>query len=365
MTLQVALVTPPPDASGGIGRLVQAEIEFFDKNYGQDLSVELLDSRGGRLSLSGFYTAAVVWRLWRLKRRRKVDLVHINMSTRASTLRKSIILLAAQSFSIPTVLHLHGSGYDEFYETLPRIFKKCVALIFRTANCVIVLGGYWERFVVEACGVEAERVAVIPNAVPSQPSEVEPLARIPGEPMRVAFLGKVSQRKGTTLLVTAACRLLEEQRSLTVDVAGDGEVEALRELVASHGLENSVKVYGWSSRDQCNALLRRSHVFCLPSRAENQPMSILEAMAAGLPVISTEVGAIPEVVAHGSSGLLINRVDENALASALREYHDNEGLRYLHAVQSRKNFESQFTIDKHCDTLFRRWLEVSREVGKS
>jgi glycosyltransferase involved in cell wall biosynthesis len=109
-------------------------------------------------------------------------------------------------------------------------------------------------------------------------------------------------------------------------LAGDGEVERLRKLVTARGLDDSCEVRTWLGPGQVRDLLASSEVMVLPSRAEGQPIAVLEAMAAGLCVISTTVGGIPDLVEDGTSGLLVPPSDIDALSAALRRVLTDDAL---------------------------------------
>ena len=132
--------------------------------------------------------------------------------------------------------------------------------------------------------------------------------RIPtgtGEPVRVVFLGRIGDHKGTFRLLDAWAELARDRDSVAtgkagiLTIAGDGEVERARDRIRELGLEDTVEVHEWLSESEVGELLDHSQVLVLPSRNEGQPMAVLEAMARGLCVIATDVGGLPEMIGGG------------------------------------------------------------------
>ncbi|MFN8549754.1 MAG: glycosyltransferase, partial [Candidatus Eisenbacteria bacterium] len=154
-------------------------------------------------------------------------------------------------------------------------------------------------------------VELLPNAV-MIPTLIPPPAR---PPFRWLHLARLGLAKGTWDLLDAL-RLLSDRGDWEAVLAGDGEVEEARRCAADLGPR--VQVLGWQSGEAAVALLRSAHALVLPSHLEGLPMSVLEAMAAGRPVVTTPVGGLAALVEDGVQGRLIPVGDPRALADALR-----------------------------------------------
>ena len=282
----------------------------------QRIVVRHLDSRGRSsrpiLSLLPLVRALVT--LVVLKARHQVDLVHINMSYRGSTIRKGTVAWFCRVMRIPIVLHLHTCEYHEFYQKLPPALQRSVRNIFQQAEHVITLGHIWEAFVIEELGVPQHRVSVLYNAAPG-PHELQLRHTRPNpEHVRLLFLGQLGDRKGVPELLLALSRMqLTVPWSITM--AGDGDRGWAGRLALESGILDRVTFTGWLDSAQVHDLLDASDLLILPSHAEGLPMAIIEAFAHGLAVISSPVGAIPEIVIDGESGLLVSANDVDALAT--------------------------------------------------
>lgn len=244
----------------------------------------------------------------------KISLVHCHMAMRGSFWRKSFFAGWARFFSVPVVLHLHGSEMKVFYAAQPAISKQLIRQQLEKASRVVVLSDGWKDFV-QAIAPSA-RVVVLPNYVVVPTMAHVPVSNVP-HPVRFLFMGALGRRKGIYDLLDAFAKLIAVCPEARLLVGGNGDIEGVQSHVDQLRLTDQVSLLGWVSGPRKTELLSQVDVFVLPSYNEGLPMAILEAMARRLPVISTRVGAIPEVICDGIEGLLIEPGDSKALESAL------------------------------------------------
>jgi glycosyltransferase involved in cell wall biosynthesis len=219
---------------------------------------------------------------------------------------------AARALGIPYVIHLHGSDYDAFWNRQPAFLRHRIRGIFEHAARVIVLGQMWRDVVAAAAPAAVGRIVVIPNA-----TEAPRLPRATSaDGIHILFLGRIGARKGVPQLVEALSRMTAVP-GWRATLAGDGDVEATRQAVLKLGLTSRVSITGWIDAEGVEKLLATADMLALPSFAENLPVSVVEAMAAGLAVVATPVGAVEDIVIDGESGLLVPPGDVDALAAAL------------------------------------------------
>lgn len=309
----VLMVGPDYRSMGGIASVVNV---YRDQGLFERQRVRYVATHrdGGRLLKLRVYLWALATVVWQLAFGR-VRLVHVHMSSRGSFWRKSVVVLMAALFRKPVVLHLHGSEFAVFYE------KECgpwarrwISTTFGLAREVITLSAEWQRWVKSVTSNPRVSAVYNPVVVPStQPSDEH---RQPGA---VLFLGRLGQRKGTFDLIEAAALARRHCTDLKVWLCGDGDLDAVRSRIAAVGLGDVVLVKGWVRGADKARLLAQASVYVLPSYHEGLPMSILEAMAAGLPIVSTPIAGIPEAVTDGVEGYLVAPGDVQALASRLVE----------------------------------------------
>jgi glycosyltransferase involved in cell wall biosynthesis len=248
---------------------------------------------------------------------------HIHFASRGSALRKAILAWITLRSGKPLILHAHGGYFNEFFARLPGLLQRSLRRIFERADCFLVLSTQWQDFYTRQLGVPARRVRILRNPT-SLPKTIP--SRAGRDRVQFLFLGRIGENKGALLILKAFGALPAELRARSRLVfAGDGEVARLRALANDY--PGAVDVYSWVDSEQRDALLSASDVFVLPSYQEGLPMALLEAMAAGLPVITTPVGGIPDVVTDGIEGLLIKPGDVAALCGAMSAMIEQESLR--------------------------------------
>jgi glycosyltransferase involved in cell wall biosynthesis len=249
--------------------------------------------------------------------------VHIHFASRGSTLRKVLLAQMVLRARRPLILHAHGGGFDRFHRGLPLQLRRMVNRTLQQANVLITLSSQWRDFYVRECELAPSQVVVLPNPVRLP-------VRIPDRSTRskIQFLhlGKLGKGKGSYDLLEAFAALPDDlRRRSRLVLAGNGDVDELRRLAAplneavGDGAVERVRVLSWISTDERDRLLAESDVFVLPSYVEGVPMSLLEAMAAGLPAITTPVGGIPDVFTHGREGLMVTPGDRTQLTNAMAE----------------------------------------------
>ena len=269
---------------------------------------------------------------------RQADLVHAHLGEDIAVL--PMALLAARLHRRPLVVTVHTSpkhtlrGLDGRTRLVQALGGPIEHWIECRADAVIVLSSRVRRLLAEA-GVDPERVVAIPSGVdPSlfagPHADPFPGARRP----RVIFVGRLVRPKGADVLVEAAARLSAPAEVLLV---GDGpERSALERLVDDFRLGHRVRFHGFMPHHRVAAALAHADVLVLPSRYEELGSILVEALQAGVPVVASRTGGIPEVVRDLETGLLVAPEDAGALASAIDRLLGDDALRRSMAVASRR-----------------------------
>jgi glycosyltransferase involved in cell wall biosynthesis len=201
--------------------------------------------------------------------------------------------------------------------------------------------------------------AVIPNGVLSAAAPPTDEVRSIADESTVLYVGRLRTRKAVAVLLEAMALLAARRPDLRLVIAGDGEqAAALRRRAARGDLSGRVEFLGARSRDEVAAWYRRAAVLCLPSIYEGFPVTIVEAMAAGLPVVATRVAGVPEAVDHGATGLLVDPEDAAALATAIERVTEDIDARRRFGKQARDEFERRFTIRVVTDAHLKLYEEL-------
>jgi glycosyltransferase involved in cell wall biosynthesis len=341
------------DVRGGIGAVVRG---YRDSGLFERFAIRYVTTHreGPPLTKASAALAAYV-RLTSELLRGDSPLVHVHLASRASFWRKSIVCALASLWRRPCVLHVHGGDFSKFYEEeCGRIAKAVVRSTLRRAALVLALSEQWRTTLLRIC--PSARVRVLPNSVQlserSTPATSDTSARI-------LYTGRISVRKGTFDLLEGFARIAGEFPQATLTCAGDGEGEQILARAKALGLEGRVACPGWISSAEVAQELDRATVFALPSHAEGVPMAVLEAMARGLPVLTTPVGGIPEVVQNGRNGILVTPGDIEAIAQSLRTLLASASERVRLGEAARETIEKNFALPVTLDKL----AGIYREFG--
>jgi len=173
--------------------------------------------------------------------------------------------------------------------------------------------------------------------------------------------GRLIELKGIELLLRAAAILRREFPDLRIEIAGAGpQREKLEQAAAQLGLEGRVSFLGWV--DDLNSVLSRWDVFVMPSLEEGLGIGALEAMAAGLPVVASSVGGIPELIEDGKTGWLVPPADLEALASCLRSVLRNSEQRRIIGGKAQARVRDHFSAAQMADNFARLYDELLAET---
>lgn len=178
------------------------------------------------------------------------------------------------------------------------------------------------------------------------------------------MLGRLGARKGVYDLIEAVETGIKKNPKLKVCIAGDGEVEKVRELVAKKGLEKHILVPGWIDETAKLKYLKKVSTLILPSYHEGLPVAVLEGMAAGKAIISTAVGAIPEVVGT-ENGILVTPGDVAALAEAMLCCSSDTKMLEGMSRANMKKAKDLYSIRRMHKQLAEYYRQVSGREGES
>jgi glycosyltransferase involved in cell wall biosynthesis len=358
--IRVLVATPyGDDGPGGIDRLNDLIFKTVHAQTKSNVTVDRLVTRGKKglfaaqfvfaYALTHFVVKALVGNF---------DLLHIHLSIRGSSYRKTVLGLAARLLKVPYIVHLHGCGFDEYWSETNDYLAHQIKLLFKHSAHCIVLGSYWARAIAARVPEIADRISVLPNA--TSPIRLEQEV-VPGGRIKITFLGQLGRRKGTPQLIEALAKLAG-RNDWSATIAGDGDVDESRTQVQRQGIADRVEIPGWLGSSDTELLLRRSDILVLPSFSENLPMVILEAFAHGVAVISTPVGAVPEVIDHERNGLLVPVGDVAALHTAIERLVSDRDLRKRLGSAAKADHAQRYEIGPYVTRLVAVWHQTLDEL---
>lgn len=223
----------------------------------------------------------------------------------------------------------------------------CISDYTRSQLCRLTPADLWPKFRVLRCGVDLDALAFSPRPARS------------GPPTIIA-IGRLSAEKGFALLIEALVQLRRVNIEAQLRLIGDGpEHGALMRAVHEAGLDDHVIFTGELSPEAVRAELRAADIFCLPSFNEGLPVSIMEAMAAGVPVVTTWIAGIPELAENNVTALTVPPARTDALAAALRQLCDDPALGRTLAAEARKRIEAMHNQTRNGKQM----AELLREIA--
>lgn len=264
-------------------------------------------------------------------RRLRPDIVHGHNATSLQ-----YALLARRCTSAKIVITCHGRGKADYKEPGPEVWSQVDRVV-----CV-------SDAVARATeGVPPERLCVVRNGVDATPpsrtrAAVRQELRL-GDSFTGIIVARIDHLKGHDTLLRAWADLRRSDDTATLLIVGDGaERAAMEGLATDLGINSAVRFLGF--RSDVTDLLGAADVFLLPSLTEGLPLSILEAMAHGLPTVASHVGGIPELVTDGREGLLVPPKDVPALAAAIGRMAFDAAARQAFAENARERARTEFSF---------------------
>jgi len=369
----VAAPVPPPDHGGiinwtrimrrGMSQEPSVSLTFIDTT----LRYRAVTNNSLTLRLIGGSAQALrdTYRLYRRLRNDRPDVLHLCTSGGPATLKDILMLQMAKWFGVPSIIH-YRMGRLPGIAARGGIEWRLTSRAMSLASVVVPLDNRSEACVKTV--LPNDRIARLPNMVEidvidAARKALEASHRKAG-PCRVLFAGHVLPAKGVKELVLACARL--HNIPLTLDVVGPVGSSFRRELVeaaAVRGNGSWLRLHGTMSHEETIRRILQADLFVLPSYTEGMPNVVLEAMACGVAIVATTVGAIPEMLDIGGDecGVCVPPRDVDALAAALASLADNSDAREKLAIHARRRAEEYYSVPVACEQLLNLWRSVSRK----
>jgi glycosyltransferase involved in cell wall biosynthesis len=331
----IAMVGCAPEASGGISTVIRS---LLTSPLGQEWPLMVVATwvPGSPVKRDLAFGKAAAF-LWWQAVSGGLQAVHMHMAARGSFWRKWLIGWLLAGRGVRVIVHVHDGSLPQWHGEQPPWVQRLFARFLGRADAVIVLSTHWRREL-QALAPHA-RLHVVPNPVEipflqDRNWGERPVARIgaensPPEVRSILFLGRLVPEKGLGELLHAAHHLASQHPHWRWTLAGDGDLESVRQRVRELGLQQQVVLPGHLSDDERRRALGHADLLVLPSWAEGQPLAVLEAMAWAVPVVASRVGGLPDLLNSGA-GVLVQPQDPAGLADAIEvTLLDRAGLRRM------------------------------------
>ena len=339
-------------------RLVRNHLKAFTASPAKYFSALKLTIRTSPPGLKAFiyqlfyFLEAVV--LAEYLKRNGVIHLHNHIATASCT----VAMLASELSGIPYSYTIHGPGI--FFEpmhwridekTARASFVSCISDFCRSQVMMFSDRKHWDKLHIVHCGVQPERYAGTHKES--------------GHGKHLLFVGRLAGVKGISVLFEALELLLPHFPDLRLTLIGDGaERPDLEREAQTRGLGGVVIFAGYRSQAEVAEALQDADMLVLPSFAEGVPVVLMEAMAAGLPVITSRVAGIPELVEDDVSGLLVPPGDTDALAGAINELLTNPARCARMGERGRAKVVSEFNLDYEAAWLGKLFQAYIRDLPR-
>lgn len=224
------------------------------------------------------------------------DIVHIHTADYGTEKRKRIFAWISKLFGKKLIIHLHSSDPKA---SIGGKYKNLYKYSFSHANKIILLSNSWREEAIKAFHLSEDKMIVLYNPCPI----VKASAIEEREPY-ILFAGTLTHRKGYDDLIKAFALIANRFPSWRLKLAGNGEIEKGKHLAQELGISDRVDFLGWINGTDKDQYFRHASIYCLPSYSEGFPMGVLDAWAYHLPVVTTPVGGLPDVVIDNKNTML-------------------------------------------------------------
>ncbi len=298
------------------------------------VTVHILPNLTRNIQLFGDYNA--VKKGISLIQQIKPDIIHAHSSKAGVVAR-----VAGWICKVPVVFTAHGWGFTPGTPNKRRMVALIAEKLLASLTTKLICVSENDRQLALSLGVgNKNSLKVVRYGINNIPVTS---ANPSQQPPRLIMVARFNEQKDQTTLLKAIAQL--KDNSIHLDLVGSGpSLESCKALAKSLGIENQVSFLG--DRRDVPDLLAQSQIFILSTHYEGLPISILEAMRAGLPVVATSVNGIPEEVVDGKTGFLAPRQDVQALADALHTLINSPEIRQQMGKAGREKFEQEFTVER-------------------
>jgi glycosyltransferase involved in cell wall biosynthesis len=338
--------------AGGIGRVLGNLIDA-SRAAQRRYVMQVVDTRGRySIAVSPLFLFLALARTLAIRLAGSRVAAHVNMAHAGSTVRKVIVCRLLTMLRIPYVLQLHANNYDTYFRAQPDWGKTLIRRAFLSANRIVVLGSLWRDVVIREIGADPVKVLIVRNGAPDP--GVPAALPWPACPL-ILFLGDLQAWKGLGELIEALGSEELRDRPWRLICAGRGRRALYQAAAEAAGIADRVTFTGWLPRDDVQRLLLEASILALPSHMEGLSVTLVEALAHGIPVVATLVGAHRDILRDRENAVVVTPQSSTSLARGLlalltdREFAESVGrggrklfIEYLEIGQMEKQFHGVY-----------------------
>lgn len=359
--INVCLVSPLPPPYGGISHWTKLILDHSEKDSRATLQVVDTAIRWREVHDLAFWKRVIFGGMQLVRDFFKVsfcvscmrpDVIHLTTAGRLGLIRDFAVVILGKIFKTPVVYHIRFGRLSDLF-----LFKnfewRFFVLVAKYASCLISIDR--KTFETLLSVFPENKVVLIPNCFDPRDFIAPSSSTVQDCRKSVVYLGWVIPTKGIGELVEAWRLVRRSGWKLIVVGPGDKDfISGLRQIYDG----DDIQFVGGKSHPESIEILRSSGIFVLPSYTEGFPNVIVEAMALGLPIVATAVGAIPEMIGEGR-GVLVPMRDAVALSIAIRELIDNSDARKRLGELAQEKAYREYSVDAVYERYVNVWNTVS------
>ena len=323
-------------SKGGMSTVISGISESEELNGIHD--IDLFESYiDGNILRRLLFSICSYFKLYKLYK--NYDLFHIHMASYGSAFRKIYYIRFLKKKRKKVIVHIHGAEYLKFYSSLSRRKQKYVINNLNKSDMIIALSEKWKyEFETQ---LNMKNVYVLNNGIDTDDFQ-KSISNCIENKHKFLFLGRLGKRKGAYDILKAIEGLNNEGIKIKCYMAGDGEIDIFRKIIDQKNLKDCVEVIG-------------------PSYNEGLPMAILEGMACGKAIISTNVGAIPEVVIENENGIIIEPGNIEQIKSAIKKIISDDKKLLNISLNNIQKIDKKYSRKKMHNTLNKYFMDFEEK----
>jgi len=280
---------------------------------------------------------------------KKVETVFIFSSSGYSAYEKGMMVFISKLFNKKVALSIR-SGYIQKEINESQVMRWYMRNVINKCDVLICQSQYWKDYYNNIAGKKKDNIRIINNWIEINENNVNKKAK--EKEIIILYMSILNKSKGIYDLINMIIKYKIEYKNCIFVICGKGPAfNDIKNMIKDNKIENILKLKGWVTGEEKKLLLNKSDIFVLPSYAEGMPNSILEAMSASMPIISTNVGAIPELVQNEINGFIVSPGDIDGLHKSIKKLIQDTDLRVKMGVNSRKRVINNHDINKI-------WLDI-------
>ena len=345
MKKRICMVVPSFSAKGGITSVVSG---YKKSKLENDYDIRYIetycdDSKISKflIILKAYFKFLYLLFFW------KPDIVHIHSSFGGSFYRKLPFIFLAYKTNIKIINHIHGADFNDFYLSASSWKKSLIKKTYGKCSVIIALSNEWKDKLKQI--VNEEKIVVIENyGILEKNAIKERQYKVNNH--NILFLGFICKRKGCYDIPKIVERVANEFPDVKFILAGSGDIDKIK-AITPEKIKRNIFYPGWVRNEEKDKLLRNADLFFLPSYNEGMPMSILDAMGYGLPIVSTNVGGIKKIVHENENGFTCDPGDVMKLSEKILKLLMDDQLLKTAGNESVLIIKKYYSLETHIKKL--------------